>query len=112
MTTLSMRATIAATAMLPDYAFLRRLAALPFVEAIWLFGSRVGDRHAPRADIDLAVNCPRATDRDWQQVMDIVEDADTLLAIDCVRLDALAPTDPLRRAIERDRRLLYEKTAA
>jgi len=98
--------------MLPDYAFLRRLAALPFVDAIWLFGSRVGERHGPRADIDLAVLCPRASAGDWQQLMDLVEDADTLLPIDCVRFDALDPADPLRAAIERGRKKLYAKTAA
>jgi len=95
--------------MLTDYTFLRRLAALAFVDAIWLYGSRARGRHAPRADIDLAVHCPHAGPAEWQQVLDIVEDADTLLSIDCVRFDALAEGDPLRRAIESEHRVLYEK---
>jgi hypothetical protein len=42
-------------------------------------------------------------------VLDIVKNADTLLEIDCVRLDAEAPDSRLRRDIERDKRVIYER---
>ena len=100
-----------AMAPLPDYEFLRRLAALPFVDALWLYGSRARGSHGARADIDLAVLCPRASTADWQTVLDVIEDADTLLAIDCVRFDALSAGDPLRGAIEREHKILHEKAA-
>jgi uncharacterized protein len=96
---------------LAEYGFFRQLAALPFVDAIWLYGSRARGTARPRSDIDLAVLCPRADWHDWDRVERIVEDADTLLHIDCVRWDELAPTDPLREAILRNRVVVFERSA-
>ena len=56
----------------------------------------------PTSDIDLAVACPRATPAQWHEVLDIVEDADVLLPIDCVRLDE-AP-EALRSRVMREGR--------
>ncbi len=89
------------------YRFVERIAALPFVEAIYLFGSRArGDVHQ-YSDIDIAVSCPGASRAEWGQVLDLVEDADTLLMIDCVRLDE-AP-EHLRRRVLAEGELLYER---
>lgn len=76
---------------LETYRFWREIAALPFVDAVWLYGSRARGNFRQRADIDLAVEAPRADARDWDRVLEIVENADTLLDIDCVRLDAAEP---------------------
>jgi predicted nucleotidyltransferase len=76
---------------LETYRFWRDIAALPFVDAVWLYGSRAHGNFRPRADIDLAVEAPRADARDWDRVLEIVENADTLLEIDCVRLDTVDP---------------------
>lgn len=97
---------------LTEYRFLHRLAELPFVQAIWLFGSRARGTARERSDIDLAILCPGATRRQWQEILDIVEEADTLLSIDAVRFDELPEEDRLRRAILRDRKVLIEKTTA
>jgi len=94
---------------LVDYQFLQQLAALPFVEAIWLFGSRARGEQRQRSDIDLAIECPTASEAQWQQVLAIVDEADTLLPIDCVRLDHLSPQSPLYQAILRDRVALYRR---
>lgn len=94
---------------LADYQFLQALARLPFVEAIWLFGSRARGEQRERSDIDLAIECPSASEVQWQQVLAIVDEADTLLPIDCVRLDAEAPQSPLYQAILRDRVPLYRQ---
>ncbi|MBF0180055.1 MAG: nucleotidyltransferase domain-containing protein [Magnetococcales bacterium] len=91
------------------YRFLGRLQTLPWVEAIYLFGSRATRTHRARSDIDLAIFCPDANEQEWRQILEIVEEADTLLGIDCVRLDAEPPQSPLRRNIEKNRRLLYER---
>lgn len=66
-----------------DYKFFQKLEALPFVEKIWLYGSRARNDARDRSDIDLAIECPHATFWDWQKALDIIEDADTLLKIDC-----------------------------
>ena len=83
------------------YRFIDDLKALPFVQAIYLFDSRARGDARPRSDIDLAIQCPGATIQQWQQVLNVVEQADTLLAIDCVRLDEEAPDSDLRRQAER-----------
>jgi predicted nucleotidyltransferase len=97
------------SAALTEYQFIERLKALPFVEAIYLYGSRARGTQRPRSDIDLAIVCPKADGRDWQQVLDIVEDADTLLEIDCLRLDAETPDSRLRLNIEREKQVIYER---
>lgn len=51
---------------------------------------------------------PNASERDWQTIMNIIEDADTLLPIDCLRLDHEQPSNPLRIQIEKDK-LVYER---
>ncbi|MBF0192200.1 MAG: nucleotidyltransferase domain-containing protein [Magnetococcales bacterium] len=87
--------------------FIETLKGLPFVEAIYLYGSRAHGTHGPRADIDLAIWCPGATPGEWRRVLEIVEDADTLLEIDCLRLDAEPETSRLRRHIEQDRVVIH-----
>ncbi len=70
-----------------SYAFIGRIKALPFVEDVYLFGSRARGDNRPHSDIDIAVFCPSASDQQWGQVKDRIDEADTLLEIDCVRLD-------------------------
>ena len=94
---------------LADYQFLQALARLPFVEAIWLFGARARGEQRERSDIDLAIECPGACEAQWQQVLAIIDEADTLLPIDCVRLDEESPQSLLYQAILRDRVPLYRR---
>lgn len=75
-----------------DYDFVRKLKALSFVDAVYLYGSRARGDNNERSDIDIAVECPTATDEDWLVVLDIVDNADTLLKIDCVRYDKIDNT--------------------
>lgn len=96
-------------AALPRYRFIEQLKALPYMEAIYLYGSRARNTHRLRSDIDLALVCPSAGSLAWQQVLAIIEDADTLLAIDCLRLDQEPPASPLRQAVERDCQVIYER---
>lgn len=85
------------------------LAGLGAVKRVILFGSRARGDAAERADIDLAVDIAGATHREWQRVLDVVDAAETLLKIDCVRLDGLQDDDPLGRAIERDGVVLLDR---
>ncbi|MBS0271111.1 MAG: nucleotidyltransferase substrate binding protein [Proteobacteria bacterium] len=93
-----------------DYKFFHRLEQLPFVEKIWLYGSRARGDSWDRSDIDIAIECPQATYPDWQKVRDIIEDADTLLKIDCVRLDELKESSLFVQHILKDRKILFQRT--
>lgn len=97
---------------LESYGFFRALCALPFVEAVWLFGSRARGTARARSDVDLAILCPGASEAEWGEVLRIVEEPDTLLAIDVVRFDALAADDPLRASILRAHRPVFERAHA
>ncbi len=47
---------------LQAYTFFKELKALPFMEEIWLFGSRARGDHQARSDIGLAFLCLKAQD--------------------------------------------------
>jgi predicted nucleotidyltransferase len=93
------------------YGFWQKLAGLPFVKAVYLFGSRARGDARPKSDIDLAVNCPEASLQQWQEVLDIVEDADTLLAIDVIRYDHLGDS-VFRHKIDQSKVVVYENRNA
>lgn len=95
--------------VLDNYLFLQKLKALPYVKAIYLYGSRARGDASPHSDIDLAIVCPQATVRDWQSIIDIIEDADTLLKIDCIRYDTLSATNPLKQSIDQEKVILMEQ---
>lgn len=86
-----------------DYQFIDALKALPFVNHVYLYGSRARGDHRPRSDIDLAIDCPDATSQDWREVLDIIDSADTLLAIDILRLDEQDSNSALYTNIMRDK---------
>jgi predicted nucleotidyltransferase len=102
-------------AQLTDYLFLQKIAALPFVEAIYLFGSRARGDHRERSDIDIdididiAILSPNANESDWWSMLELIDEADTLLSIDCIRLDKESQNSALRLQIEQDKKLIYER---
>jgi predicted nucleotidyltransferase len=83
------------------------LSAEPSVRRVILFGSRARGDAWPRSDVDIAIEAPGASSRDWLRLADMAEDADTLLSIDLVRLDE-APPD-LRNRIQSEGLALYER---
>lgn len=91
------------------YQFVEKIKALPFVEQILLFGSRARGDNQPRSDIDLAILTSKASEDDWVSVMNIIENADTLLKIDCVRVDKLKSDDPLKLNIIKDNKILFNR---
>ena len=97
---------------LPHYRFVEKIAALPFVEAIVLYGSRARGDARDRSDIDLAISAPKADAEQWQHILDLIDDADTLHHVDCVRLDALSADDRLRRNITADGISIYQRQGA
>jgi len=91
---------------LGNYKFIEVIKNLSFVKNLYVYGSRARGDNAERSDIDLAVNCPKATDREWAKVLDAVENADTLLEIDCVRFDKLKDDSDFKHRILSDKREL------
>jgi ADP-ribose pyrophosphatase YjhB (NUDIX family) len=73
------------------------------------FLCQVEDDHLERSDIDIAILCPNANERDWQSILQLIDDADTLLSIDCIRLDQESQNSALRMQIEQDKKLIYER---
>lgn len=71
------------------YQFFKKLQSLNFIETIFLFGSRAQGTAQKQSDIDLAIECPKATRDQWHEVLRIINEADTLLEIDCIRLDTV-----------------------
>lgn len=72
---------------LKPYRFFEALIELPFVEALYLYGSRARGDFDEWSDIDLAISCPRADEGQWRQIIDIAENADILVDVECTRLD-------------------------
>jgi predicted nucleotidyltransferase len=92
----------------PEILLATRLSRFPEVKRVILFGSRARGDGAPRADIDLAVECPDADTRRWFDIEEAAENTSTLLKIDLVRLDRAAAE--LVANIRREGRVLYERT--
>lgn len=91
-----------------SYDFYYELRTLPFVQGIYLYGSRAKGTSMERSDIDLAIACPQASKDDWRKLLKLIHRADTLLKIDCVRLDTLEDLR-LKKIIEAEKVILFER---
>ncbi len=60
----------------------------------------------PRADIDLAVDAPDIDPRTWSDMLEAVENAQTLLEIDCARLQEA--NGPFLENILREGKVIYD----
>ena len=82
------------------------LATLSYVERVILFGSRARGDNDNRADIDMAVLCPSATEDQWVEIWSYMDDAPTLYEIDVVRLDTASKD--LQENVKKEGIILYE----
>lgn len=83
---------------------IRRIAEKYEIEKVLLFGSRARGDYKRTSDIDLAVS-----GGDFNRfALDIEEETHTLLKYDIVNLDR-EMQDGLRKVIEEEGRILYEK---
>lgn len=89
-----------------EYDFFKHLTALPYIEAIYVYGSRMRGDADKRSDLDLAISCPEATEEEWQHIMSIIERAVFLLRVDCRRMDTL-PDDAFKEYLLRTRVPVY-----
>lgn len=89
-----------------DYKFIDKIKNLPYVDEVWLYGSRAREDNMDRSDIDLAIICPKATQNNWIELKGIIDEADTLLKIDCVRFDKEYISEDLYNNIIQDKKVL------
>ncbi|MCA9509025.1 MAG: nucleotidyltransferase domain-containing protein [Myxococcales bacterium] len=94
--------------LIRKFEFFSKLCELSFIKSIFLYGSRARGDFSDKSDIDIAINMPGSTPEDWEIIMRIIDDADTLLPIDCVRFDTLKNVD-LKNAIEKDKVILFNR---
>lgn len=83
---------------------IRDLAEKYGLERMVLFGSRARGDYKKTSDIDLAVTGGNIT----LFTLDVEEETSTLLSFDVVNLDG-SVQEELRKSIEQEGRLLYEK---
>lgn len=74
---------------------------------IILFGSRARCTNGERSDIDLALYAGDA--KQYYDILDFIEEIETLLMFDVVDMNGSAFSDDLRDEIERDGVIIYEK---
>ena len=86
------------------------MVSLPYVQRVLLFGSRAKGYAEERADIDLAIDCPGASEAEWLQLLDLIEEAEMLIPIDCVRLDDIAD-DEFVQEIRSQHTVLFDREA-
>ena len=92
-----------------NYKFLEKLKSLPFVDEIWLFGSRARGDNQERSDIDIVILCTKATASDWNTVTEVIENADTLLKIDYIQFDKNKLSKEFLYNILKDKKVIYMK---
>jgi uncharacterized protein len=64
---------------LNNYNFFHQLKLLPFVQKIYLYGSRARGDSTPSSDIDIAISC--SDDKNWTLIDDIINNSDTLFKL-------------------------------
>ena len=95
---------------LKEYQFFQELCQLDFIDKIYLYGSRARGDNQIKSDFDLAVDCPNASKSDWHTVIGIIDNADTLIKIDCIRLDQL-PENKLKENVMAEGLLIYNRNS-
>lgn len=83
------------------------LSARPCVRRAILFGSRARGDARERSDVDLAIEAPGATVKEWMEIVEGLEGIETLLPMEAVRLEE-APEGLVER-IEAQGRVIYER---
>lgn len=77
------------------------------VDKIYIFGSRAKGDARDVSDIDVAIYCPKIADKEWVEICDKIENINTLLSFDLVRLDTAS--DDLEKEIRKYGITIYEQ---
>ncbi len=94
---------------LKHFRFLDAIAELPFIEAIYLFGSRARGDFLEKSDIDLAIKYNDNDDYHRKVVKAIISEAkDTFLEVDLLDYENKGLSEEFRKVIEEEKVVLYE----
>lgn len=91
-----------------QYRFFKDLCAFPFVDAIYLYGSRARGDGDDWSDIDLAIYCPNATPTQWDHVVQIVQTQEILVPITAARYDTITDAG-FKAQIDKDKKELFNR---
>jgi predicted nucleotidyltransferase len=95
-----------------DLAVLRAtLGRFGFVREARVFGSRATGAARRAADLDLAISAPAASDREWADLCDALENAALIYELDVVRPERTG-SDRLREKIAREGVTVFPTSAA
>jgi len=96
---------------LEHFKFLDAIAELPYVEAIYLFGSRARGDHWKNSDIDLAIKY--SDDDEWhRKVVKVIIDeiSDTFFHIDLVDYQDQILNKEFKDVIDSEKVAIYERS--
>jgi predicted nucleotidyltransferase len=83
----------------------------PGLERVWIFGSRARNDWRPRSDVDLAVDAPTWTRRDFGAFEEAMRELPIVYPLDMVLWQSVT-TPIFKEQIERDRKLFWEPRRA
>lgn len=86
---------------------LKKAHLLHKVRRIILFGSRARGDENPTSDFDLAFDAPDLSQKEWLDILNVLENTDTLLKIDAVHYNLAS--ENLQLQINREGVVLYER---
>ena len=82
------------------------LSQFSCIEKVILFGSRARGDADERSDIDIAILCPNANERDWFAITDALDNLHTLLEVQPARYNQAS--GEFRQRIEQEGIVIYE----
>ena len=104
------KTTIPGISEAAQQALLEQLAAVPQLEAIWLFGSRAMDRFQPGSDIDLCLEGSPLSHADRLRMMTAIDDLLLPWQVDLALRDELPPE--LEAHVQRVGRCIWRRNSA
>ena len=90
-----------------EQELVRILEDHPEIVRAVLFGSRARGDADERSDVDIAIEAPNVSQREWLDITFQLEESNTLLQIDVVRWEEASAG--LRKRISVEGKVLYEK---
>lgn len=83
------------------------VSSFPAVDSVRLYGSRTRGDATSKSDFDIAIAAPTADRAEWLQLLDSLEQVETLLDIQAVRLEDTS--GEFRERIINEGKVIYER---